>query len=179
MCGWRDGVVGKVAEDYKYQSVRGAGLVLAEILDQKLPVILGETVVVPLPTIRSHVRQRGLDHTLMVAREFARRREFKCEQLLVRRANTVQVGSTATERKQRAAKAYALRAGMKVQAETTYLLYDDVWTTGASMLAANEVLREAGAEKVMMAVMAVSRSREEIEAEKKAAAESAAAMRIC
>lgn len=157
MGGWRDSVMGELVEEYKYQSVREMGSVLAEIIDEKMPVVLGEVVVVPLPTIRKHVRQRGLDHTLIVARELARRRGWKCEQILERRANTVQVGASASERLRQAERAYGVRPGVKLRPEVTYILYDDVWTTGASMLAAGELLREAGAEKVMAAVAAVSR----------------------
>ena len=157
MGGWRDSVVGELVEEYKYNSVREIGPVLAEIIDEKMPVVLGEVVIVPLPTIRKHVRQRGLDHTLTVARELARRRGWKCEQELERRANTVQVGASASERLRQAERAYGVRPGVKLRPEVTYILYDDVWTTGASMLAAGELLREAGAEKVMAAVAAVSR----------------------
>lgn len=160
MCGWRDGMVGTLAEEYKYHSVREMGVVLAEIIDEKMPVVLGEVVVVPLPTIRKHIRQRGLDHTLTVARELAGRRGWKCEQVLERRKNTVQVGASAQERLWQAEQAYGVRRGVKLRSEVTYILYDDVWTTGASMMAACEALREMGAEKVMAVVAAVSRLEE-------------------
>lgn len=161
--GWREGVLEELVEEYKYQSVWAMGEVLAEIVDGALPMegeadwcgATEEVVVVPLPTIGRHVRERGLDHTLRVARKLAKRRGWKCEQVLLRAADTVQVGAKANEREEQARKAYVARG--EVDAKKTYVLLDDVWTTGASMRAAAEVMRKAGAERLIGVVIAVGR----------------------
>lgn len=163
--GWREGVLGRMVEEYKFQSVWALGEVLAEILDVILPASRDdgrwcgaareEVVVVPLPTIGRHVRERGLDHTLRVARRVAKRRGWECARLLFRMADTVQVGSKATEREEQAQRAYAAREGL--DAEKTYILLDDVWTTGASMRAAAEAMWLGGARKIVGLVVAVGR----------------------
>lgn len=140
----------KLVEEYKYQAVLAMGDVLAEILDAAIPRDAPEMVIVPLPTIGKHVRERGLDHTLRLAKKLARRRHWKVERLLVRRKDTVQVGAKAAERQQQAEQAY--EALGKVDAEKRYLLLDDVWTTGASALAAEKALRAAGARQIAMVV---------------------------
>lgn len=152
--GWREGVLKKIVEEYKYQSVWAMGAFLAELLDFVLPKDL-EVVVVPLPTIGKHVRERGLDHTWRVGRKLAKRRGWKCERLLVRVVDTVQVGANVKKRKTQAERAYAV--ARRVEPEKSYLLLDDVWTTGSTMLAAEKVLRAAGAERIYGAVVAVSR----------------------
>lgn len=152
--GWREGVLEKLVEEYKYQSVWAMGEVLAELLDEVLPKGL-EVVVVPLPTIGKHVRERGLDHTWRVARKLAKKRGWQCERLLARAVDTVQVGASVAERKAQAEKAYVVEG--EVESGIDYLLLDDVWTTGATMQAAVKALREAGAERVCGAVVAVSR----------------------
>lgn len=157
--GWRDGVLEKLVEEYKYQSVRAMGEVLMELYDMILPKELEEAVVVPLPTIGRHVRERGLDHTLTLAKGLAKRRGWKCERILARAVDTVQVGVKAAEREIQASKAYEV-AG-EVDAEKTYLLIDDVWTTGATMLSAAKVLQAAGAQKMCGVVLAVSRPKTE------------------
>ena len=168
--GWREGALAKVIKDFKYESVRAAGEVLAELMDARLPrdlakvageaegeadIVGSEVVVVPLPTIGRHVRERGLDHTLMIAKKLARRRGWKCERLLGRATDTVQVGTKAAERREQAAQTYEVRG--KVEVEKIYLLVDDVWTTGATMLAAEKVLREAGARRIAGIVLATGR----------------------
>ena len=156
--GWREGVLAKLVKEYKYQAVRAIGEVLVDVLDRAIPELPEGTVVVPLPTVGRHVRERGLDHTLNLAKKLARRRGWKCQQLLLRAADTVQVGTKASERMAQAKKAYMVQK--EVDGEVNYLLLDDVWTTGASMLAAEEVMRAAGAKSVVGVVIAVGRQKQ-------------------
>ena len=156
--GWREGALSTLVAEYKYQSVRAAGEVLAEVINKAIPMdwaMDDEVVVVPLPTIGKHVRQRGIDHTLCLAKKLAKRRGWRMERLLVREADTVQVGSKAAERRMQADKAYGVHG--KIERGVRYLLLDDVWTTGASGLAALKVMRRAGAERVSMVVIEVGR----------------------
>jgi len=153
--GWREGALEKLVEEYKYQSIRAMKKYLVEFYDYIVPDLAGNVVVVPLPTIGRHIRERGFDHTLALAKGLARKRRWKCEQILVRKADTVQVGAKVAERKEQAKKAYGVES--KVDAEKTYLLLDDVWTTGSSIFAAERALRNAGAKKVYATVLAVSK----------------------
>lgn len=156
--GWREGVVKKLIEQYKYQSVRAMGEVLAEMLDVSIPKGLGEKVViVSLPTIGRHIRERGLDHTGILAKKLAKRRDWQVQKVLRRATDTVQVGAKVAEREAQAKKAYMVQG--EVDKEAQYLLLDDVWTTGASMLAAAEAMREAGAKSLYGVVVGVSRAR--------------------
>lgn len=158
MCGWRDEIVGEMVETYKYKSRRALAGVLAEMLDASLPEVEGEVVVLPLPTMARHVRERGFDHTWLMGRALAKMRGWKCEKLIFREKDTVQVGASQKKRLRQAAEAYGIDT-KKVRADVTYLLLDDVWTTGASMRAAEKLLREAGAGRILGAVVAVSRKK--------------------
>lgn len=156
--GYREGALEKLVEQYKYQSLRAAGPVLVDFLDYILPENLGQrrpVVIIPLPTIGRHIRERGLDHTLSIAKRLARRRGWQCRQLLTRAVDTVQVGAKASARKTQAAKAYAVPG--KISPDAAYLLLDDVWTTGSTLLAAEKVLRAAGAKHIYATVLAVSK----------------------
>lgn len=155
--GWREGTLEKLVEEYKYQSIRAMGPILADFLDACLPSNLPPMVIVPLPTIGKHVRERGLDHTLTLTKRLAHQRHWSYQQLLGRAANTVQVGAKIADRKTQAAKAYTLTG--KVDPKAHYLLLDDVWTTGSTMLSAAKVLQNAGAKQISAAVLAISRSK--------------------
>ena len=103
---------------YKYESVRAVSLVLAEKLRRMVGDFNG--VIVPLPTIGKHIRERGFDHMALLAQKTG----WKVEKVLKRVNNTVQVGASADRRKKQAAMAYAIAATIKPENE--YLLLDDV-----------------------------------------------------
>ena len=160
----REGILVDMTEDYKYKSIRRVAEVLAELMDQAITIGGTErrkavsadeqVVVVPLPTISKHVRERGFDHTLLLAKKLAKRRKgWKVQKLLARRNNTVQVGADGDKRRIQAKEAYRVNKAIKVDPRKTYLLVDDVWTTGASIEAAAEVLKSAGAEKLAATVV--------------------------
>lgn len=152
----RDGLMGTLVHDLKYKSVRSLTKPIAEILDRTLPKFGGKVVIVPLPTISRHVRERGIDHTYQIARYFAKIRGYKVEKLLARARNTVQVGSSRGQRLKQAEKAYQIKSNAKIEKDTTYILLDDVWTTGATMKAAVKQMKTVKANKLILAILAIS-----------------------
>ena len=109
-------------------------------------------VIVPLPTISRHKRERGFGHIEKLAKIIAKNSSARYMELLARAKNTVQVGSNSEQRKQQASQAYRVRG--EVDPALHYYLLDDVWTTGSSMLAATKILRSAGAQYVNAIVIA-------------------------
>lgn len=118
-----------------------------------------QIVLVPLPTIRKHIRERGFDHTLRLCFElenFLQKRlddfgiSVEYQSLLVRKNKTVQVGKEKKERVKQAEKAYGIREGVEIENKTLYILVDDVTTTGASLAAAKKILQ---ADRVWAAVL--------------------------
>ena len=154
--GERQDLIGTLIHDFKYQSVHALARPLAEILDSILPSFSGKVFIVPLPTVSRHVRTRGLDHTYLVAKRLARLRGYEVKRLLIRASDTVQVGTDRSTRLRQATTAYQL-TNLPIDPEATYLILDDVWTTGASMRAATKKLRQAGASQITLAILALSR----------------------
>lgn len=149
--GRREGVLMELTEDYKYKSIRKTATVLAELIDEVLPIDLENVVIVPLPTAVQHIRERGFDHTLKLAKALAKRRGWVVERLLKRINKTVQVGQDARTRAMQAKKAYEFTGS--IDSKKTYLLLDDVWTTGATMKAGKKILEKNGAKIVVGAVV--------------------------
>ncbi len=154
--GKREGLLDLLIHDFKYNSVRAIGPKLAELMSICLPELPMDAVIIPLPTATSHIRARGLDHTLMLAKQLARLRHLKVKRLLLREKNTIQVGSNRQTRLAQANSAYSVNSKIEINPNTTYVLLDDVWTTGASMQAAVKKLRQAGAHKIIIALLAIS-----------------------
>ncbi len=107
-----------------------------------------------MPTIQKHIRARGFDHMSKLAKCLARQNGLEVAEVLVRGNNCVQVGASEEKRRKQAKTAYITKSGIDVNA--SYLLIDDVWTTGSSMMAAAKTLREAGCKHLNIAVIAKS-----------------------
>jgi len=153
----RNGLLDQLIQYYKYHSIRALARPLAELLDQVLPKNLPKnSVIVPLPTATHHIRSRGFDHTYLLAKQLGKIRKFKVEKILVRNKNTVQVGADKKARLTQAKEAYSLNPKIKIKEDATYILLDDVWTTGASITAAKKILQNAGAKNIKIALLAYS-----------------------
>lgn len=166
--GEREGVLKQIVEEYKFQSIRATARVLVELIDSALPVDFPSrnVVVVPLPTIPRHIRERGFDHTRLIAKQLVQLRKKKSQSwtvlsLLVRKNNTVQVGANRKRRLAQARQAYEVSqrklSRHPVSDDTLYLLLDDIWTTGASMEAAIRELKQVGVKNIAGAVLLVGK----------------------
>ena len=157
IAGNRNGLLGEIIHDYKYHSIRSLSRPLAEILDHILPRDLPKnSILVPLPTANHHIRSRGFDHTYKIAKDLAKIRKFKIEPVLLRAKNTVQVGASKEARLTQAKEAYVLNPKIKLRHEAPYILFDDVWTTGASIKAAKKLLKNGGAKNIRIVLLAYS-----------------------
>ena len=156
--GERSGLLGNIVHEYKYNSVRALSRPLAEIMSHALPPTLSahNPYIVPLPTIPKHIRSRGFDHTLLLAKRLSKLTGYPVKRLFVRVKNTVQVGADRKTREHQAKNAYQL-IDDSPNPNFTYILLDDVWTTGASMQACTEKLRQAGVNHIILAILALSR----------------------
>ena len=154
---WRHSLLGVLIQDLKYHSTRSIATPLAEILNQTLHISASRLIVVPLPTITKHIRRRGLDHTLLIAHQFAKLRpDTEVSRLILRTNSTTQVGSSRAKRLKQASNAYEINSKIAIRENTTYLLLDDVWTTGASMTAAIELLQNNGINNILGVVLTLS-----------------------
>jgi ComF family protein len=138
--------------NYKFGPTRGHSKVLSDILNLMLPILPPATVVVPIPTISKHIRQRGFGHIELVARHLARSRHLKYSRLLLRLDNSVQHGLKAAERTKAAAKTFSINPRAKIPEEI--LLLDDIYTTGATIKAAAKLLKSAGVKTINLAILA-------------------------
>ncbi|TAL14688.1 ComF family protein [Patescibacteria group bacterium] len=138
---------------YKFKYAREAYRVLGDLLIEALPDFPSDTIVVPIPTVSSHIRQRGYDHTLLIADYFARKRGLHLKQLLTRKTRTIQRHASASVRQTQAKVAFAPRKQI-INGAAPYLLIDDVATTGSTLIYATKLLKEMGASRVMVAVVA-------------------------
>lgn len=127
----------------KFHNVKDAARTLAELLDERLPILPNETILVPLPTVRSHVRQRGYDQVELLTRHLSGLRGMEVVKALGRRTTTTQHTEDRATRQKQAAETFYPNA-TTLPSASHVLLIDDIVTTGASVSAAATVLAEAG-----------------------------------
>ena len=150
--GERSGGLETLINRYKFDRAEAAHIPLGDILLAALPQLPAETIIVPVATIRSHMRQRGYDHAFLLARYIAREQHVVLERLLKRRTNTVQRGANKKTRIAQAKEAFEVTGAVK--SDVPYLLIDDVVTTGSTLEYAAKALNDAGATTIWAAAVA-------------------------
>ncbi len=152
LVGERDGTLQRLVGLYKFERARSAYRSLGDLLLGVLPELPDNTVIVPIPTTPSRIRERGYDHMLLVAKYIARKRGLQCRQLVCRQTNTKQRQSNAKKRDLQAKQAFEVRG--KIDPAVPYLLIDDIITTGSTIKYASAALCKAGAKHVWVGVVA-------------------------
>lgn len=154
--GWyvaeRTGPLEALIDKYKFDGARAAYHPLAHLLADRLPDLPSDTVIVPVPTVSSHIRQRGFDHMALIGRRLAKVRGWQYAPLISRKTSARQRGAGRAQRFKQATVAFEVRG--EVDARRPYVIIDDVATTGATLQAAIRVLQCAGAETIYVAVIA-------------------------
>lgn len=150
--GERSGELRKLIDDFKFENARAAHVPLAELLMERIGQLPPEVIIVPVPTISSHIRQRGYDHTLLIARLMAKQCRLHLDTSLYRATSTRQRDASRKQRIEQAKAAFAVRK--QLRGDQPYLLIDDVITTGSTLKYAAEALRAAGAKDVWVAAIA-------------------------
>jgi len=111
--GERDGVLQRLIGLYKFQRTKEGYRVLGVLFLNILPELPPNMIIVPVPTVSAHIRERGYDHMLLIAKYVAKKRNLKLERLLFRRTDTKQRQANAIQRTKQAKQAFAVR-GVKL-----------------------------------------------------------------
>jgi ComF family protein len=150
--GERSGVLQRLVGDFKFQNMHAAYRPLSNLLIDSIDQLPANTIVVPIPTVAGHVRERGYDHIHLLARQVARYRHVHIKRVLLRISSTSQRGASRTQRTEQAKKAFKVVGSL--DPTVPYLLIDDVVTTGVTIKYAAESLYQAGARQIWVAVIA-------------------------
>jgi ComF family protein len=158
----RGGVIQELLHRLKY----AGATIIGEQLGRNIGGRIGElpegfrgAVLVPVPLYRSRRRERGYNQSEAVARGIAAVTGLAVEaKLLVRvRPTRSQTGLRVDERRTNMAGAFSLhRHAPSSLKGRTFILVDDVLTTGSTLESCAAVLRDHGASAVAAAVIAIA-----------------------
>ncbi len=150
--GLREAELELLIDRYKFHRLKSASEPLNSLLSEVLPDLPSETMVVPVPTIRKHIRQRGYDHAALLAKGVATEKGLHYYPALQRSSQAVQHLASRRDRIKQAKQAFS--CGVELDPEIPYLLVDDIVTTGSTIRSAAKALRESGARTIWVAVIA-------------------------
>lgn len=110
---------------------------------------LNSITLIPIPLYWYREKWRGFNQTEMLGKKIADKLKIDfCSDLLIRiRLTKPQTKLKGKERKENIRGAFKVNPKYSIL-NTKYLLFDDVWTTGATMKECARVLKKAGAKKV-------------------------------
>ena len=160
---WLDPAARRAVHALKYRGLPRIAEDLAPAVARVSLPDAGPTVLVPVPLAARRLRARGYNQSECLARHLARRWERPVRQLLVRTRDTAtQTALTPAARLANVAGAFSVgnaecgvRNGTLPEhsefrnPNSTFVLVDDVFTTGATLAAAARALQDAGARSIM------------------------------
>ena len=141
---------------FKYQGKKYLAEPLGKLLSKKIapePWISSVDFIVPIPLSRQRLSERGYNQASLLAKVLSRELSLPMEEFLERVKNTS--SQTGLNRRQRAENlSRAFSCCREIHGGSHILLVDDVFTSGATANEASKVLKESGAARVSVAVLA-------------------------
>lgn len=145
-----EGPVTKLVTVYKDKQELRLGAALAELLSCHINpswIAPHDTAIVAIPARKQAISQRGFDHMKEVGEHLARLCGLAHLELLVPLERGDQRGLSAAGRQKNMQGSFAPRAQW-MRPPSNVILIDDVFTTGATLMAGAAVLKEMGAKQV-------------------------------
>jgi ComF family protein len=154
--GFHAGPLREAIHALKYQGRHGIAATLAGLLTPLLTPLLQEgDLVVPVPLHPSRERERGYNQSARLAAELAYLHPVEVVPAALRRTRATAQQTTLSGTQRAANVRGAFEASPLVVGRRVWLL-DDVCTTGATLGACAQALRQAGARQVLGAVVALA-----------------------
>jgi ComF family protein len=142
-----EGVYEELLFAMKFDSKRQAAEPIAKIMAEAGTYEFEDSLLCPVPTASSRVRQRGFDHTKLISSHLANHLLMQKVDCLGRNSNIRQFGANRTNRLKQMQNEFYVNKDIIVEGKNI-LLVDDVVTTGATLSSCAAILKKAGAKSV-------------------------------
>lgn len=149
-----EGVVRQAIIKLKYNFAFDIAGELAAISSQKLQnssLKSKKIILVPIPLFKTRENWRGFNQAEILGQKIANFMNWQFESnLLMRISDTKpQVGLSKSERERNICGKFALNSEAKIYQNRSYIIFDDVVTTGSTIKEGFKILRQAGVEQII------------------------------
>ncbi len=154
-CSVYEGVSAQLIKDLKFELKRQGADAIASIMADTIKN--NENlfdVISPIPTSPARVRARGFDHSELIAKSLAKKLAISYKNFFWRISDAHQVGANRSERFRQMKNVFHLHQHVVQHAPKSALLIDDVYTTGATLASATNLLKKSGVKHVSAIVFA-------------------------
>lgn len=142
----------KLVDDYKFlpkrNNIYSLTVIIADFLKNTAHFTdnPNDLILVPCPTSKKHIKQRGFDHILLLVQVLSKTLNIKYQTIIKRKGNYKQLGASKKQRKEQALKSYYLDGD--ILKDKTYIIVDDIKTTGSTLEAIAKILKDNKASRV-------------------------------
>ena len=127
---------------YKYGKIEYLAKPIAEFAVNNVKNIWSVDCIVPIPSHKKRIKERGFDHTLKLAREIGKIKNLRVRKILKKVKHTPP--QTGLSRSSRISNPKGSFLAKKIEDCDKILLLDDVWTTGSTIKEASRTLTKIG-----------------------------------
>lgn len=140
----------KLIHRFKYDGAKEVGGELANLFCLSPEIISNNIVLIPVPLHKKRRRDRGYNQSEILAYEIGKTWNVAMADILQRHRNTPpQAKLPRAERLKNIVEAFSIKnPKIKLDPTRTYMLVDDVYTTGSTLKECAKVLRKNGAKSI-------------------------------
>lgn len=154
--GYYKGILKELILKLKYKQDFNAGIILADLIEEKLNNLDGEYYLTFIPVSKKTLKERGFNQCEYLANELSFRVGYPVINALEKvRETQVQKTLTKEERKTNLIGAFKLKDSVDIKGKRIILI-DDVITTGATLGEGKKILKENGALEIKILTLAKS-----------------------
>lgn len=143
------GVIKKLVKNLKYNFTTDLVKEVSEKLTFDNSIITGKKdwLIIPVPLDKQRKNFRGFNQAELLGEIFAKKYSLKFDQTVLERSSSTssQVGLNQKQRAENVKEAFRVRQKISDQ---NFFVFDDVWTSGATLKEIAKVLKKAGAKSV-------------------------------
>ncbi len=127
---------------FKYSGYEHLSKILAKFLVENIQDVWDGECIVPIPSHRKKLRERGFDHIYLIAKEVGKIKKIEVRKILRKTRYTLpQAGLPRSARLKNVRGSFSIRKAYPCK---KVVLIDDVWTTGSTIREATSILKKNG-----------------------------------